>query len=245
MRWMVVVAMVVAAHAARPANPVERLVTIARSDAKRLETDRYADPSPIPEGSVGQTFRIVLPTSGIGHANQTYENGKLKFYVSLEHMLADTSLPFSQWRKDKMITFGGSIRGRGSYVGANAYGATREVAVGDIESAAVLAVTYPAAELFPGMEQYASPSSERSTYPLVIEVPGSVARGLVNNVRIVIEGTITPRDDGKLIGCESSYSGATFASPYSGSSRTCWVAANITRVAYVNMATGEVLKEWR
>lgn len=232
----------VARAAPPPLSPIQQIFAAARADAKRQDADPYAATTPPPANAVGQSFKLVLPTSGIGtSANQIYVNGKLTFYVSLDSVPNDTSIPVSQWRHDKEIKLGGTIEDRGSYVGSNVFGATTVVSTGHSEQNAIVAVSYPPAASMPGTEQY---HTEPTTYPLVMEVDGPTAKRIVETTRFVIEGTIAPLSNGKLSGCRQQYFGATFSNPYSGSSRTCWVGAAINRVAYVNNVTGEVLKEF-
>ena len=81
-------------------------------------------------------------------------------------------------------------------------------------------------------------------YPYQVDISGPEARTLVENVRVEIEGTMTALTPGKLVDCVRSYSGPAIDAPYSITETTCWVGANITRIAYVNSATGAVLKEF-
>lgn len=229
---------------AAPLTPLQRTFAMARSDADLMAKDRFADPTPPPADMVGQAFHLELSGDEIGtEPTKMYDKGRLVFYTHLQDVPPDRSTPVSKWRHDKEIVIHEVMFDRGSYTGSNAYGATREVSRSHNEKDALVIVSAPDAEPYPGMSD-AVKFTTLDSYPFVQTTTGAIAKELVANSRFVIDGVIAPLSNGKLTGCYSDYGEATISSPYEISTRTCWVGVKVRRMAFVNKATGEVLKEW-
>lgn len=248
------------AHAAppEPPAPIAQVMSAAHTAFRLSKADKFAATPTIPAAE-GKSFKLtlrlgdgdvasgIMPNSGY----YSYKNGTLEFVVS-----KDTNpRPYYENDKTELLYFSSVNTPGKSYVGRNAYGAATRVSVENWRRSALGIVSIPEGEELPYMAREAAKDEARGikrmvppsldTYPYVVEVSGPEARQLVANVRVVIEGTMTQLASGKLTDCVTDYSEPKINAPYEISEYICWVGANITRIAYINTATGAVLKEFK
>lgn len=239
-----------------PVPLINQVMNAAYTGFRVQQADKFADAPAFPDAE-GKPFKVTLRlrdgnSTGIsattGH--YTYEDGRLLFFMSKD------SNPRRWYENDKteVIYFAGVNTPGKSYVGSNAFGTSTRVSVENWRRSALGIVSIPPGEDYPysrkeladrdarGLGKYGSSST--NYYPYEVMVGGPEARALVANVRVVIEGTMTKLSSGKLAECVRRSNTPEIDAPYDITETTCWVGANITRLAYVNSATGEVLKEF-
>jgi hypothetical protein len=235
---------------------INQVMNAAYTGFRIQQADKFAATPTVPDAE-GKPFKVTLRlrdgnSTGISSNNghYTYEDGRLLFFMS-----KDTN-PRRWYENDKteVIYFAGVNTPGKSYVGSNAFGTSARVSVENWRRSALGIVSIPPGEDYPysrkeladreqrGLGKYGSSST--NYYPYEVMVGGPEARALVANVRVEIEGTMTALSSGKLAECVRRYNGPEIDAPYDITETTCWVGANITRIAYVNSATGAVLKEF-
>lgn len=263
------ISMMAAAAAAAPAKPptkaptpaqpvplITQVVDAAYTGFLAQQADPFAATPKIPDAE-GKPFKVALrlrsgDSSGIAPNDgyYTYEDGQLLL------MMSKSSNPRPIYERDdtEVIYFNGINTPGKSYVGSNAFGASTRVSVQNWRRSALGVISIPPGEDFPwsrkqlarnaAMGFRGGANESTNYYPYQVDISGPEARTLVENVRVEIEGTMTALTSGKLADCVRRYSGPAIDAPYSITQTTCWVGANITRIAYVNSATGAVLKEF-
>jgi len=218
--------------------------------------DKFAEVPPVP-ATAGQTFSLSLrirsgDSSGISQNDSfwTYVDGTLLFFFDVERGTFTTR---NRDTSPKVLYFNAALTPGKPYVGSNAYGAAARVTVEKWRRDALAAVAIVEGEGSPYMRDQATPykalgleppAVSKDSYIYEVKVSGPEAKKLVTNMRIVVEGTYTPLKGDKLTDCTSSYSGPRVDSPLEIYQDICWVGATITRIAYVDAATKEVLKEY-
>jgi hypothetical protein len=126
-----------------------------------------------------------------------------------------------------------SIIPRGSYTGQNAFGARAPVqSYFSIEDGLWFRVAPAPESTFQGL-----------AYVLSLPLPPAKARSLVQNARVIITGSLDPSGDGS-VRCTEEGEVPTLGDPTSEDFIRLWVPVRVDRIAFIDQASGSVLKEW-
>jgi hypothetical protein len=212
--------------------------------------DRFADTT-VDSSVVGKSFKIVVPLHNGdalgGHPGPwySYNDGTLRLVFTLSDLYQS-----SGYKGPRYLTgvFGGSRTPVRSYTGSNAYGATARVQVEKLVQNGVAFMSGPKGERpienDQNMGEFIRSLGRGSNYSTELKLPGSQARRVALDSALIIEGAIANLPDAKLSGCKGMYGDATLDHPIELYGETCWVGANVRRVAFVRVSSGEVLEEW-
>jgi hypothetical protein len=210
---------------AKPQSLPMQVLDVARRNEARIKADQFAEPEPV-DRFVGQEFRIELNPSA------TYSAGvlELSFTTSTTHPNRDTSQDSAARaeRHPSIEIVPPLVKKRGQYAGQNSFGAMATISVIDVDTSLILVA-----------KGYVD-----SRYSIKIPATGAEAKALAASARLVVKGTIVKLENGKVVGCERTYSAPTITSPYSGKSRTCWVATVLNSASMVDTRTGTILRTW-
>ncbi|PHY22828.1 hypothetical protein [Caulobacter sp. BP25] len=228
-----------------PPTPLERAILDARK-VSGFAKDEFA--AQVTTG-VGEPFSVTLtPRSGesTGQASSAgywmYENGSLEYSLSIEKAyLGDNDAVGS-------ILFSGVMTPGTSYMAQNSYGASTLVSV-EIWRLSALAITSaPTFEDSPILKKIKLERGSRlppDDFPLFLTVSGEEARRLTQAIRIVVEGTIAPIKGMTATAlCKATVYEPKIRAPREFRNESCYIGANITRVAYVDTSSGKVLREF-
>lgn len=235
-----------------PSPELSAVLRAAHAGAARQRADKFAEvASP---GVAGTPFRVqlrlrdgdstgVAPNTGFW----TYKERRLTFHFSPEDVGPLGS-------RTKVFFIAGRMTPGRPYVASNAFGTSVRVSVENWSQDAIAIVKMPVGEVSPfyqGDDPYRArlglPAIQmpEDNFPYSVEASGPEARGLVTNVRLVIEGKFAPLfGKGSLTDCDIHHIAPDIDGPIEIILNACWVGAEISRIAYVNTATGAVLKEF-
>jgi hypothetical protein len=245
------------AAAAVQADPLQSAFAAAHRDYLARLTDKFAEATADP-GLIGKSFKFVRPLSDgdssgeTAGAYYTYKDGKLLLLFGPDEKYAGPGI--IQGPKYMVGMIGGKRTLTRSYLGSNAYGATRRVEVVRLDQDGLAMLARPQGEESPYALEFRKadppnlaalmPPLPKDTYWLELPLPGSEARKVAGDTAIVIEGTIVALDGGKVNLCKSNYIAPEVTAPTEIYGSECWIGANVTRIAFVRRSSGEVLKEW-
>lgn len=234
---------------AAPATPLEQAILDARK-VSGFAKDEFA--APVTTG-IGQPFSVTLsPRSGhsTGQASSSglwiYEDGVLAYMLGMQEAfdLGATG------NDPKTIQFAGVMTPGKPYAAQNGYGASATVSV-EIWNLSALAInSAPAFDYSPIHKKLEAMRGTKSNlppddFPLFLTVAGDEARRLTQDIRVVVEGTIAPIKGSKSTAlCKALIYEPKVTSPTESRMETCYVGADITRVAYIDTANGKVLREY-
>lgn len=217
-----------------------REVGAVRADSTNYDKFRV----PLKNALDGQHFKATVPFDtdmiAFGATSYDYENGKLLLSLS-----PDKAAPLlRQGGKGlKVVLIAESTRSLGSYVGQNAFGAKARVTSLKNDGAGIALVSAPRpmlrARVISGIEV-----EPKSGWFYEAELAPADAKALALKSAVEIEGTYAETPWGDAGFCNEYGSGATIQDPTDYYSSRCYVAVNVDRIAFVNEATGAVLKEW-
>lgn len=237
------------------ANPVDLVLTAAHTNLSRQREDRFADVK-LP-AVVGRGFRLTLPIldsegpwSAARLATWTYSGGTIRLHAVLAENPHPTSV-LEQPAAVPVIDLSAQKVGSSSYPGENAFGVRRTVTVEKYRINALAFVERPRGEVSPYTPGMASPevrtmmAEKGMDYWVEVKAPGAQARALSQNARLVIEGTMANLPSGLAADCyDGQGTRAQIDRPYEINRVTCWAGAKAERIAFVDISTGTVLKEW-
>lgn len=238
-----------------PVDPLQSAFRAAHRDYGAQLSDKFAEATADP-AVVGQRFKFVGPVhngqalGGNPGPFYTYDDGKLRLIFSLDDKYLGPGL--IEGPKYMVGTIGGSRRVTDSYTGTNAFGVSARVKVERLEQNDLAMLERPEGEvspyqssikLMPSIEARLPPPP-RDTYWTEVVLPGPQARKLALDAGLVVEGEIATLANGKLNRCKGIYGGPEVDHPLEVYGSECWVAAKVTRIAFIRRSTGEVLKEW-
>jgi hypothetical protein len=241
-------------HPASVAGPVGEALARARANYLRAKADKFGADAVSP-GLDGQSFHIEVPLrdgdqtgeSGIS-GFWTYKAGKLRVIYNAREYVGQIRLGHSN---EHLAEIGGRMTSGRPWTGENAYGAQRSVKVESWQIDAVAFRSFPIPDAKSPYDDdrpsYLSPITlppDQRGYWVEVPISGQAARSLAQNVRVVIEGKIAKLANGALTDCHEHYIGPTVDGPYEITELTCWVGAEVSRVAFIDKANGNVLKEW-
>lgn len=237
-----------------PPTPLEQAILDARK-VSGFAKDEFAAPVTT---SLGQPFSVSFsPRSGksTGQSSSAgywmYEDGELRYTLmsrfSAERLVGEDD-------KVGTILFAGDLTAGKPYTAQNAYGASTTVSI-DIWKLSALAVTSAPAFDYSYLDRKSNAkyadlgikgmNSPPDDFPLFMTVAGEEARRLTQDIRVVVEGTIAPIKGSKATAlCKAKMFEASISSPTEHRIETCYVGADITRVAYIDSASGKVLQEY-
>ena len=230
---------ILALAAAGPTIPTDfrAVMTAARRDHVARKTDQFAAAT-VDQSFMGKPFRVAVPVDPLYYP----ENNRLVFTVRTR-----SNMPLGMYRKPDgstgffervhYIEVARTERAGGSYIGQNAFGVTKQVTVKHQTHDGVAIVGEAPED--GGREALGVP-----TYDYETTLPGPQAKALAADTQMVLEGTYAPLEGGNLTSCFNDGSGPTINSPTLVTSLNCYAGAHISRVAFVRVSTGEVLKEW-
>lgn len=237
-----------------PPTPLEQAILDARK-VSGFAKDEFA--APVTTGQ-GQAFSVSFsPESGKSTGQSTaagywmYEKGELTYTL---FGFDGSTYVANDDDKVSTLVFAGNLTAGKPYAAHNAYGASATVSV-DIWRLSALAITSaPAFEYSAGDRKSRAEAEARGygksnlppdDFPLIMTVAGEEARRLTQDIRVVVEGTIAPIKGSKATAlCKAKAFEASIDSPTEHRVETCYVGADITRVAYVDSASGKVLQEY-
>lgn len=209
--------------------------------------DKFAETTADPT-VVGKRFKIVNRLSnGDAYGTApgpwfTYSEGKLRLVFTTSKTYTSSTYSGPSFL---MGIVGGARTPTRSYVGSNAYGATTRVQVEKLTENGIAFMSGPQNERVMSQENrddLLRPPSSRYEFELVL--PGPQARKVALDSAIVVEGEIAFLPEGKLGSCKPIYGQPEITHPLEVYGESCWVGANVSRVAFIRSSTGEVLKEW-
>ena len=171
-------------------------------------------------------FAAVHPIEGEGmpvtlrlKPDVEYVNGHVKLSVSANNLIS----PGPQ------VTFANGSVALGHYSGRNGFGATADVSVNRAFVDNLLLVNR---------------DDDDEEYYYIATLDGPTARALATNTKFIIDGVMAKAKNGKLADCTSNYFGPTLESPVDDVVQRCWVGVQISKMAFVNSATGEIIRSW-
>ncbi|WP_288804430.1 hypothetical protein [uncultured Novosphingobium sp.] len=232
-----------AASAQTITDPAAFAAAIAAVRDNQHPTDKFAEPPAFPLD--GKAFKLTIPaidgSEGSGSVVYDYKEGSLILDASPRNVW-----PIMTGPSDALPSFKVSenTKSLASYVGQNAYGATARVTAFKNTGAAIAFVSAPKAMLSPSRTRMGAQILDDTDWWLKIELPPSEAKALANDVVGVIEGRYARLPAGTPGACMSGGATATLDHPTDYYSETCYIGANIDRIAFVRKSTGEVIKEW-
>jgi hypothetical protein len=217
-----------------------REIATVRADSHNY--DKFKEPV---RGALdGQHFKITLPFDtdliAFGATSYDYKAGNLLLSFS-----PDKSAPLLRPGSGsvKVVLIAENTRSLGSYVGQNAFGATARVHSLKNDGAGVALVSTPRpmqhAENVDGI-----PVAPKSGWFFESQLPPAEAKALALKSAVEIEGVYAALPWGDAGFCDFNGSEATIQDPTDYFSEKCYVGAKIDRIAFVNEASGTVLKEW-
>jgi hypothetical protein len=207
--------------------PIDGTANLARTFAE-ARTPKQDDFSPDPTftAQAGDRFEVRLK-AGIGIVvpfSWSYTPGRLAFHVNLDPNRSGAGYGLLMLREGSKSAAG--------YVGQNAFGATQDVSRMEMFGDELSMLSDPVS------------SGEEGRYGAEFDLSGNEARALSKNVQLLIQGTLSRLPSGQLAKCEAGGSSATVDNPIDTITHTCRIGVTVSRVAYINTATGAVLKEW-
>lgn len=239
-----------------PADPLQSAFRAAHRDYSAQLTEKFAETTADPS-VIGQRFKFVgrlhsgqVTGAPPGDAWYAYDDGKLKLTFNPRDNYAGVGISGPKYF---VGIIGGSRVPTRSYTGSNAFGVSARVQVLRLEENGLAMLERPEGEVSPP-SKYSTPMppsiaarlppDPKNTYWVEYALPGPQAKRLAQDAGLVVEGTIAALADGKLSYCESTYIGAKIDNPLEIYGSECWVGAKVSRIAFIRMSTGEVLKEW-
>ena len=232
------------AVAVAPVDPLEEAFSEAHRNYQAHSTDQFAD-SAISESFLGKQFRIVRPVHGLGSGElsgpyYSYDNGtfRLIFEPSPQPFFTKETPP------PVLFTVGGSAKPQRTYPATNAFGAKFRVTVEQVRENAIEMLQRPHGvpdAAFAAIPELASQALE--SYTVEFRLAGAEARALATDAQLIIEGTITRLVGGGVNYCKPLDREATASETVEIHGEQCWIAANVSRIAFTRKS-GEVLKEW-
>lgn len=236
-------------------DPLQSAFRAAHDDYSVQLTDKFAQTS-ANSSVIGKSFRFVGSLSN-GQALATapgpyysYDDGKLRLIFYPKEHYAGPGL--IDGPKYMVGIIGGSRKPSRSYNGTNAFGVSARVLVEKLEGNGLAMLERPEGDVSPYMSEFSLspslaarlPSPPKDTYWVEVALPGPQARELAQDARLVVEGTITALENGKLSICKGMYGGPRVGNPREVYGSECWIGAKVSRIAFVRRSTGQVLKEW-
>lgn len=218
------------AEPARPQSLPEQLLAAARVDAHQMAADRFADPTPLPEGVVGQPFRLEYAFSAGDVVRSSYGDGSLKLSLDIK----GGGLSGVDDGEIRALVTGRRHKALGSYQASNAFGATIHVSKSQSQTDVLALVRHPHQDV----GRYDDP------YVAEVALTGAQAKTLIANASAVIDGRIHQTANGNVSGCHISSTTPTISLPIDDEDEICWVAVKIDRVAFIDKSTGAVIREW-
>ncbi len=215
----------------RPQSLPEQIITMARADARRIAADRFADPTPLPNGAVGQPFRLEYTFANGEVAKSFYNDGRLR--LSLDLKVGEFGDFGAKGARGLVIARRHKVRG--SYQASNAFGATMEVSRSESRTDVLAMFRHPRFDAAPFDDPYFTE----------IATTGADAKALIASSAAIVEGRVDKPPKGGFSGCHIEYTTPTHTLPIDNNDEICWVAVNIERIAFVNASSGEVIHEWR
>ena len=200
--------------AAGPADPLQSALRAAHRDYGAQLVDKFADTT-VDSSAVGRPFNYVgtfhdgQVASGLTGPYYSYDDGKLRLIFIPDEEYAGPGL--IEGPKYMVGIIGSTRRQTDSYTGTNAFGVSAQVKVERLEKNGVAMLARPEGEVSPYQSsvkllpsiQAKLPPPPRDTYWTEIALPGSQARKLALDARIVVEGTIDRLADGKQSRCKA------------------------------------------
>jgi len=231
------------AHAQTISDPAAFTQTITAVRVSQHSTDKFAEPPAFP--LEGKSFKLTLPVidggEGSGAIVYDYKDGALIIDASPRDVWPTSSGSGEALPSFKVSETSKSL---GSYVGQNAYGATAKVSAFKDTNTAIALVSAPKPMLSPSRVRIGAQLLGDTDWWIKLELPPAQAKALVGDVMGIIEGKYTRLPSGKPGDCKSGGASATLDNPTEYYSETCYIGANIDRIAFIRKSTGEVLKEW-
>lgn len=77
-----------------------------------------------------------------------------------------------------------------------------------------------------------------------LDIAGPEARALVSSLQLIVDAAVRDYGDGQAILCGSQYVGATIDGPREIFTDACLLSVDVRRIAIVNVASGNVIREW-
>lgn len=240
---------------AAPADPLQSTFRAVHRDYSAQLTDKFAETTADPS-VMGQRFKFVgrLHSGQVsggppGDAWYTYDDGKLRLNFNPRENYAGAGISGPKYF---VGIIGGSRVPTRSYVGSNAYGVSARVQVERLEENGLAMLERPEGEVSPYKSSIPMspglaarlPPDPKDTYWVEYALPGPQAKRLAQDAGLLVEGTIAALADGTLSYCEGTYIGAKIDNPLEIYGSKCWIGARVSRMAFIRMSTGEVLKEW-
>jgi len=220
-------------QAVTPEAEIQGALMAAHRDFVRQSNDPFQE-STVPPSIAGTLFTVRFPfregqTAGAplgGSGLYSYRDGVL--ILSL-YTQGGYTAPRSTRRT--LIRIATRERAGRPYVGANAFGAHARVEVNYLQEDSLASIgQLPASEADLTFETFLRPAE---------------ARHLALNALVVVEGFVTYIDNQRLTECARISSPARLDSPTDIRGTQCWLGARITRIAFIDRRSGNVLREWR
>ena len=223
-----------------PAAFASAIVAIRAGDHA---TDKFAEPAPLP--IEGKSFRLTLPavdgSEGQGTVFYDYADGALILDASPSNVWPTLASPSESLPSFKVTD---KTRNLGSFVGQNAYGTTARVTVFKNTGTSIAIISGPKPMLSPMRVKIGAQILDDSDWWVKLELSPAEAKAVANDTIGIIEGKYARLPSGKAGACMSGGASATIDTPSSLSTETCYIGANIERIALVRKSTGAVIKEW-
>ncbi|HYC94510.1 MAG TPA: hypothetical protein VEB39_02300 [Sphingomicrobium sp.] len=239
-----------------PSDPLQSAFRAAHRDYSAQLTDKFAETTADPS-VIGQRFKFVgrlhngqVTGAPPSDAWYSYDDGKLRLSFNPRDNYADVGISGPKYM---VGIIGGARKPTRSYVGSNAYGLSARVQVERLEENGLAMLERPEGEVSPP-SKYSTPMppsiaarlppEPKDRYWVEYTLPGPQAKRLARDAGLVVEGTIAALADGKLSYCEGTYIDPKIDNPLEIYGSECWIGAKVSRIAFIRMSTGEVLKEW-
>lgn len=209
----------------RDANPVLLLARQAHAEWEAAQKDQFA-PSPSHAEMVGKAFTLIIQGRPVNPAFlEYYHDGKLKLSLVNKRYITVVQTPLSTSK----------------HVAQNAFGATVEITSDIVEDLTLEAVDMPTGD--PNFIAGVKFGDDQYDWEKALD--GPEAKVIYEGAKLVLEGEIAARSDGKVTHCDAQTSlKATLDKPHEIFVKTCDVAVRLHRIAFVT-GDGTTLKEWR
>lgn len=242
------------APAASENGPVGAALAKARASYLKAQTDKFASEAVDPNLE-GQPFHIEVALHDGDQTGEsgvsgfwTYNEGKLRVIYGADEYVGQIRFGHTN---EHLAKIDGHMTAGRPWVGENAFGARRRISVEHWQIDAVAFRSFPVPDAKSPYDDdrpailgpLTLPPDERD-YWVEVPITGEAARQLARNVRVVIDGKIAKLANGSMTDCHEHYIEPKVDAPYEITELTCWVGADVSRVAFVDKGSGQVLKDW-
>lgn len=196
--------------------------------------------TPVDESSViGKAFVVTLPftvddaTVGTNRTHARYRHGH-----GDDALILNVDPASSYEERPPLIKLITRYASAGSFAGRSGLGVRVRVQKRQDRTSSIALVSAPLPDELPASQFL--PASRMTDYFYSTEAPIRPS-----DLEVIIEGVTAKLPSGKMTGCANDFYAADVQTPVDVRVRTCWVGANVTRIAFRQRSTAKVLKEWR